>query len=63
LQALLEGAEEYSVPWLKQERRKWRPIAFAEMCSEDFRENGTRLAREMFELFGDVIEIEQRNSC
>lgn len=59
---LLRASEQYSYEWLRQERIRWHPDRFGRLCGEEWREEGCRLAGEMFVVLGvlmDQIEKEE----
>ncbi|KAF2656106.1 hypothetical protein K491DRAFT_692304 [Lophiostoma macrostomum CBS 122681] len=47
----------YSYEWLRQERLRWHPDRFGRLCEEDFREEGRKLAEEMFKMI-DILMSE-----
>ena len=46
----------YGYEWLRQERIRWHPDRFGRLCEEGYREEGRRVAEEMFKVLGVLIE-------
>jgi hypothetical protein len=62
VERLLRASGLYSYEWLRQERLRWHPDRFGRLCEEEWREEGKRLAEEMFKtidiLMGELRELE-----
>ncbi|KAF2676406.1 hypothetical protein K458DRAFT_379961 [Lentithecium fluviatile CBS 122367] len=58
VERLLRASGLYSYEWLRQERIRWHPDRFGRLCEVGWREEGRRLAEEMFKavdiLIGEV---------
>jgi hypothetical protein len=53
VERFLKASGLYSYEWLKQERIRWHPDRFGRLCEEGWREEGRKVAEEMFK----VIDI------
>lgn len=55
VERLLRASGLYSYEWLRQERIRWHPDRFGRLCEESWREEGRRLAEEMFKIIDSLI--------
>ncbi|KAF1960861.1 hypothetical protein CC80DRAFT_266203 [Byssothecium circinans] len=55
VERLLRASGLYSYEWLRQERIRWHPDRFGRLCEERWREEGKRLAEEMFKIIDILI--------
>ncbi|KAF2637588.1 hypothetical protein P280DRAFT_109466 [Massarina eburnea CBS 473.64] len=55
VERLLRASGLYSYEWLRQERIRWHPDRFGRMCEEGWRDEGRRLAEEMFKCIDTLI--------
>lgn len=60
VERLLRASGLYSYEWLRQERIRWHPDRFGRLCEESWREEGSRLAEEMFKTI-DILMVEMRS--
>ncbi|KAH8729060.1 hypothetical protein GQ44DRAFT_756942 [Phaeosphaeriaceae sp. PMI808] len=56
VERLLRASGLYSYEWLRQERLRWHPDRFGRLCEENFREDGKKMAGEMFKLIHVLME-------
>ncbi|KAF2846513.1 hypothetical protein T440DRAFT_458191 [Plenodomus tracheiphilus IPT5] len=56
VEKLLRASGLYSYEWLRQERLRWHPDRFGRLCEEGWREEGKRMAGEMFKVLSALIE-------
>lgn len=61
VERMLRASGLYSYEWLRQERIRWHPDRFGRLCEEDWREEGRRLAEEMFKVIDALIAEAQRS--
>jgi hypothetical protein len=61
VERLLRASGLYSFEWLRQERIRWHPDRFGRLCEEAWREEGRRLAGQMFVMI-DILMGEVRRS-
>jgi hypothetical protein len=59
VERLLRASGLYSYEWLRQERIRWHPDRFGRLCEERWREEGRRLAEEMFKTI-DILMGEMK---
>jgi hypothetical protein len=56
VERLLRASGLYSYEWLRQERIRWHPDRFGRLCDEKWREEGKKVAEEMFKTIDILIE-------
>jgi hypothetical protein len=56
VEKLLKASGLYSHEWLRQERLRWHPDRFGRLCDESWREEGKKMAGEMFKLIHVLME-------
>jgi hypothetical protein len=56
LEKLMRASGLYSYEWLRQERLRWHPDRFGRLCHESWREQGKRMAGEMFKMIHALME-------
>ncbi|PVH98095.1 hypothetical protein DM02DRAFT_657657 [Periconia macrospinosa] len=55
VERLLRASGLYSYEWLRQERIRWHPDRFGRLCEVGFREEGRRVAEEMFKVVDALV--------
>ncbi|KAF2275751.1 uncharacterized protein EI97DRAFT_450918 [Westerdykella ornata] len=55
VERFLRASGQYSKEFLRQERIRWHPDRFGRLCSADWRDDGRRLAEEMFKIIDNLI--------
>jgi hypothetical protein len=55
VERLLRASGLYSYEWLRQERIRWHPDRFGRLCAEGWREEGKKLAEEMFKVIETLM--------
>ncbi|CAI6337595.1 unnamed protein product [Periconia digitata] len=55
VERLLRASGLYSYEWLRQERIRWHPDRFGRLCAEEWREEGRRVAEEMFKVVDCLV--------
>nr|GFD47804.1 hypothetical protein [Tanacetum cinerariifolium] len=50
VEKLMRASGGYSYEWLRQERLRWHPDRFGRLCDEGWREEGKKMAEEMFKI-------------
>jgi hypothetical protein len=53
---LLRASGLYSYEWLRQERLRWHPDRFGRLCEESWKEDGKKMAGEMFKLIHGLMD-------
>lgn len=62
VERLFRASGLYSYEWLRQERIRWHPDRFGRLCAPEWREDGRRLAEEMFKIIDSLItDLRQAN--
>lgn len=61
VERLLRASGEYTYEWLRQERLRWHPDRFGRLCEENWKEEGKRLAEEMFKIVDGLISELKEN--
>ncbi|KAF1925240.1 uncharacterized protein M421DRAFT_424042 [Didymella exigua CBS 183.55] len=56
VEMLMRASGLYSYEWLKQERLRWHPDRFGRLCDESWREEGKKMAEEMFKIIDALME-------
>jgi hypothetical protein len=56
IEKLLRASGLYSYEWLRQERLRWHPDRFGRLCDESWREQGKKMAGEMFKMIHSLME-------
>lgn len=56
VEALMRASGLYSYEWLRQERLRWHPDRFGRLCDEGWREEGKKMAEEMFKIIDALME-------
>ena len=56
VEALMRASGLYSYEWLRQERLRWHPDRFGRLCDESYREEGKKMAEEMFKIIDALME-------
>lgn len=59
VEVLMRASGLYSYEWLRQERLRWHPDRFGRLCDESWREDGKKMAEEMFKII-DALMIDLR---
>ncbi|KAF1976194.1 hypothetical protein BU23DRAFT_42747 [Bimuria novae-zelandiae CBS 107.79] len=55
VERLLRASGTYGYEWLRQERLRWHPDRFGRLCAEEWRDEGRKLAEEMFKIIDILI--------
>lgn len=58
VERLLRASGLYSYEWLRQERIRWHPDRFGRLCEEGWREEGRKIAEEMFKVVEGLLVAE-----
>jgi hypothetical protein len=62
VEMLLRGVgDEYSAKWLFKESLRWHPDRFGRKCNPSWRDEGTKIASEMFIILQELIDIEKQS--
>jgi hypothetical protein len=61
VEKLLRASGLYSYEWLRTERLRWHPDRFGRLCDEEWREEGRRLAEEMWKIIDALMEMEKKD--
>ena len=56
VEVMLRASGLYEYEWLRQERIRWHPDRFGRLCAEEWREDGKRMAEEMFKIVDALME-------
>lgn len=56
VEVLMRASGLYSYEWLRQERLRWHPDRFGRLCDESWREEGKKMAEEMFKIIDALME-------
>jgi hypothetical protein len=56
VEMLMRASGLYSYEWLRQERLRWHPDRFGRLCDEAWREDGKKMAEEMFKIIDALME-------
>lgn len=56
VELLMRASGLYSYEWLRQERLRWHPDRFGRLCDEQWREEGKKMAEEMFKIIDSLME-------
>lgn len=56
VEMLMRASGLYSYEWLRQERLRWHPDRFGRLCEESWREEGKKMAEEMFKIIDALME-------
>lgn len=56
VEILMRASGLYSYEWLRQERLRWHPDRFGRLCDEAWREEGKKMAEEMFKIIDALME-------
>jgi hypothetical protein len=56
VEMFLRASGLYSYEWLRQERLRWHPDRFGRLCDENWREEGKKMAEEMFKIIDILME-------
>ncbi|OCK86045.1 hypothetical protein K432DRAFT_377144 [Lepidopterella palustris CBS 459.81] len=59
VETLFRGSGLYSYEWLRRERLRWHPDQFARLCAEGYREEGAKVAAEMWKICLHLMEAEK----
>ncbi|KAF2196686.1 hypothetical protein GQ43DRAFT_476097 [Delitschia confertaspora ATCC 74209] len=55
VERLFRASGLYNLEWLRKERLRWHPDRFGPLCEEEWREQGRRLAEEMWKVIDELI--------
>lgn len=59
VEKFLRASGNYGYEWLRQERLRWHPDRFGRLCAEEWRDEGRKVAEEMFKMIDILItEVE-----
>ncbi|KAF2999816.1 Phosphatidylglycerol/phosphatidylinositol transfer protein [Curvularia kusanoi] len=56
VEMLMRASGLYGYEWLRQERLRWHPDRFGRLCAVEWREEGRRMAEEMFKIIDALME-------